>query len=849
MGDEPVSRILPLTRFLFFAAFCFFVFCLPFSKACVEIAVAIIFAGWLLSGIGAFFLDRRELRRSFFSYFGFPPLTIHGVVLLFLLALTASALASILSGMEAPIVMRGWIKYGKWFVVFYTSAELFRHPRWLRPMMKIMTAGLGLIIFDALIQFIFDYDFLRGYTTSRPFPIPRLKACFDSENAFAAYLILTLPPVFFALFHWIQDFKLKKNKMLTGLGTALWLCFSLFALAQTRTRSAWLGILFSLLVLCTFIRKRAAVMLLATMVCIVFVPFALNGINEKLSRKNPDFYKVERDEEVFRFSSEDIFERMTLWKQAWGIFKKQPWFGAGPNTYNVMITRNPIPDYQVTPYAHNSYLQVLAELGVVGTLPLLVILAWVIAVCWKTLWVDRNNLFARNVLMGLLAGLIGLLIKAAFDTEFHSLQRILLFWFLAGMAVGTALSLEKNKKKSAAVPLKKLKIVHAANYQSLQNLIQPHMRHQKLQGCEVVGLTSRQAPYDQLDGIRVEKIEFEAQSFQPATEFMSFLRLMKFFYREAPDVVHTHNVKFGVFGRLSARAAGVPYVMHTAHGIYRTFGKQSFKNRLIDWLEKMCGFCCDAVFFVSPFDYETYLKSNVVPAEKALLMGNGIDLHRFDSLLMTEDARKKKKEELGIGPRTKVIGMVGRLVQDKGFSEFFEATQKLVCQYDDIFLMIVSSSYQRADNVSESIAEKYGVKGKTLFLYDREDMPALYSIMDVLAHPSWREGLPRVLMEAASMGVFCVVTDIPGNRNVIRDETYGKLVPVRQPEKLYEALHWALQHPEECERMAGRAQDYARENFDEHVMIDKLDEGYQKAISGYAPHAKMVRCQEVSGLS
>ncbi|MSR78475.1 MAG: glycosyltransferase [Candidatus Omnitrophica bacterium] len=837
MKPEETIPMLPLYRFLSFIVFCLFIFFLPFSKATAEVSIALFFAFWLLSSVHAFFLDPPGLRRSLLNYFKLPPFWMHGGILFFLMALMASAIAGFASGsgISFGLVMHGLLKYSKWLVVFYASAELFRHPKWLNPAMKVMAAGLGLMIFDALLQAVFDFDLFHGYSNSKSFPIPRLRACFGTENAFASYLVLVMPPVFCAVFYWIKNLTLKKNRSLAWTGMVLCLVFSLFVFVQTRTRSAWLGIFIGLLLSSTVIRKRYLGWVLIFLAVIYGTPTALNGINENLAKRNPQLYNVYRDEEIFQYTKVDIQERMTLWKQAWMISKEHLWIGAGPNTYNEMVSRYPIPGHKVTPYAHNSYLQTLAELGIVGTLPLMWILIGMIFVCWKTLRISTEKDFSSAVLLGLFVGLTGFLIKAAFDTEFHSFNRINLFWCLAGMAMGIVLS--RRESRDSWMPASadgKFKIVHAANYQSVQHLILPHMIHQKAQGHEVVGLTSCQAPYDQLAGILVEKIKFEAQAFQPFKEFAGFLRLMKAFYREAPDVVHTHNVKFGIFGRLAARAMGVPYVVHTAHGIYRTFEKQDFKNRLIDLLEKLCNLCCDAVFFVSPFDHEAYLKSGVVRSEQAFLIGNGIDLDRFDPFLMTGDSKQAKRKELGIGPRTKIVGMVSRLVRDKGFAEFFEAAQKLARQEEDVLFMVVSSRYQRCDSVFESIAEQYGVKDKTIFLYDREDMPALYSVMDILAHPSWREGLPRVVMEAASMGVFCVVTDIPGNRNVIRDETYGKLVPVRNPEELFRALSWALQHPQECQDMAGKAQNYARKNFEGHAMIHRLDEGYRQAIPGYS---------------
>lgn len=376
-----------------------------------------------------------------------------------------------------------------------------------------------------------------------------------------------------------------------------------------------------------------------------------------------------------------------------------------------------------------------------------------------------------------------------------------------------------------------MKIIHIGNHQSIRCLFGRHMKRQSDAGHEVLAITSDQASFDQILGLPVIRIRFDEQKMNPLKDIGAFFRLASALVRENPDLVHTHNVKFGILGRFAARLTGVPVVIHTAHGIYRPFWAGKKGLWFYRWVERFANLLCDRVLMVSPYDRDIYLQEKWVQKKRCLLIRNGIDMKRFSHTNITPDMRQQKREELGIKPDAYVVGMVGRLVEDKGFREFFEMAGMIAKEYPQVHFVIVALSYTRADNISESSAQKAGIEERIHFLYDRDDMPELYSIMNCLVHPSWREGFPRCLMEGSAMGCFMTASDIDGNRNVIEDGKTGVLFPVRDALAMTEKVRWAIQNRSEAAQIGVNAERRAREEFDEEKMYQRIDEAVQDVLS------------------
>ena len=335
------------------------------------------------------------------------------------------------------------------------------------------------------------------------------------------------------------------------------------------------------------------------------------------------------------------------------------------------------------------------------------------------------------------------------------------------------------------------RLVHLATTDmSLALLLGPQLRAFADAGMDVIG-ASAPGPYvKDLEswGIRHEPVQHATRSNAVGQDVQALTELIRMFRRLRPDIVHTHNPKPGVYGRLAARLAGVPVVVNTVHGLYATPTDPPLRRTLVYALERGVSVCSQAELIQNEEDLETLARLRV-PARKLVLLGNGVDIERFNPRPeLTAAARRS----MGVTDGRVLVGLVGRLVWEKGFAELFEAARRLRHTDPEVTIVVVGPGDPAKSNaLSEDDVRAAEAIGNVSFLGERKDVEDLYPGMDLFVLPSYREGFPRSAMEATACGVPVVATDIRGCRQVVDDGTTGLLVPVRDPAALAGALeHW-----------------------------------------------------------
>jgi glycosyltransferase involved in cell wall biosynthesis len=204
-------------------------------------------------------------------------------------------------------------------------------------------------------------------------------------------------------------------------------------------------------------------------------------------------------------------------------------------------------------------------------------------------------------------------------------------------------------------------------------------------------------------------------------------------------------------------------------------------------LERIAALCSHAELVQNPEDLET-LASIGVSRRKLKLLGNGVDLTRFDPAAVEPGAGAAVRAEVGAGADDVVVGVVARLVWEKGYREVFDAATRLRTEAPSTRVVVVGGEEPDKGDAVGPAAKAKAAAGGVTFLGHREDMTALYSAFDVYVLASHREGFPRSAMEAAAMGLPLVVTDIRGCREVVDDDQNGLVVPVRDAAALAAAI-------------------------------------------------------------
>jgi glycosyltransferase involved in cell wall biosynthesis/ribosomal protein S18 acetylase RimI-like enzyme len=373
---------------------------------------------------------------------------------------------------------------------------------------------------------------------------------------------------------------------------------------------------------------------------------------------------------------------------------------------------------------------------------------------------------------------------------------------------------------------------------SLALLLGPQLRAFADAGFEVIGMSAPGEFSAELEraGIRHVPLHNATRSFAPGPDARALFELRSRFRELRPDIVHTHNPKPGIYGRLAARAAGVPAVVNTVHGLYALPDDRLAKRAVVYGLERIAATCSDAELVQSVEDVAT-LRSIGIPARKLHHLGNGIDLARFDPDDVDPELAAELRHKLGVGPDDVVCGVVGRLVREKGYAEVFAAAAALRAGVPDLrFVVVGPTDPAKADALTEEEIDAARAAG-VLFLGFRDDVHDLYAAMDLYVLASYREGFPRSAMEAAAMGLPVVATDIRGCREVVEHETTGVLVPPRDAGALATAVERLATDGALRRQMGAAARAKARRDFDQQRVIDLTLQIYDELL----PAAKRPR--------
>lgn len=372
---------------------------------------------------------------------------------------------------------------------------------------------------------------------------------------------------------------------------------------------------------------------------------------------------------------------------------------------------------------------------------------------------------------------------------------------------------------------------------SLELLLGPQLEAFAAAGYDVRGVS---APGPYVDRLRARGIEHvplahATRAMAPHRDAMLLAELVRVFRRLRPEIVHTHNPKPGVYGRIAARVARVPVIVNTVHGLYAQPTDPAPRRAVVYGLERVAATASSAELVQNPEDVPV-LRRLRIPDRKLVLLGNGIDLDRFDpSRRHAADVRAARRELGAERDDDVVVGLVGRLVREKGYAEVFDAAGMLRARGVPVRFAVVGpddpDKHDALDEDLRGLGERAGVR----FLGARDDVERLYSAMDVYVLASHREGFPRSAMEAAAMGVPIVATDIRGCRQVVDHGVTGLLVPVRDARALANAVERLACDPSLRSRMGAAARRKAVEDFDQRRCIEITLATYERLVRGRAP--------------
>jgi len=355
------------------------------------------------------------------------------------------------------------------------------------------------------------------------------------------------------------------------------------------------------------------------------------------------------------------------------------------------------------------------------------------------------------------------------------------------------------------------------------------------EGYEVVGISSPGKHSVKLAAAGIEHIPVTiVRNLAPFRDLLSLWQLYRVFRREKFTIVHTHTPKPSLLGQLAARLAGVPIVVNTIHGFYFHDNMSPRSRQFYIMMEKIAARCSDVILSQNREDIQTAIQKGICKPAKIKYLGNGISLSVFDPARVSPEAIRHRREDVGLPPDASVVGFVGRLAaRRKGFINFLAAAQRVARETPQAYFLIVGEAdHGKPDAVEPQAAREYGIADRCRFVGQRPnaELPEWYSLIDVLALPSLFEGVPRVVMEAAAMGVPAIVTDVKGNREAVQHGRNGLLVPLGDVQALADAIIEILSDREKAQRMGEEGRRIALERFDERLVFKRVKAEYARLL-------------------
>src|SRR5699024_8474794 len=342
-------------------------------------------------------------------------------------------------------------------------------------------------------------------------------------------------------------------------------------------------------------------------------------------------------------------------------------------------------------------------------------------------------------------------------------------------------------------------------------------------GHELICVCS-DGPY--IKGLKKEGFDVRPINIDRQINFKSNLNSIKEMYRlfkkEKPDIVHVHTPIAALLGRVAAKLARVPTIIYTAHGFYFHENMPKYTYNFFYFIEKFAAkFLTDYIFTQSQEDGDLAINKNFLPAGRITVIGNGVDVNeKFNPQKTDVENVNAIKKELDLKASDKVITFIGRLVKEKGIFELLEAF-RLIDKENIKLIVIGDTNSSERDQTTKDKLAKYLNDENVIYTGYRNDIPELLYISDVFCLPSYREGMPRSIIEAMAMECAIVATNIRGSREEVDHGINGYLVPKQIIEPLADTLERVITKKENLDRLKKQARSKALNLYNEKKVVQK----------------------------
>jgi glycosyltransferase involved in cell wall biosynthesis len=320
-------------------------------------------------------------------------------------------------------------------------------------------------------------------------------------------------------------------------------------------------------------------------------------------------------------------------------------------------------------------------------------------------------------------------------------------------------------------------------------------------------------------GCRFVELHVASKGTNPRDDLRTMLSLYRLYRSLRPHVVFHYTIKPNIYGTIAAKLAGVDSVAVTT-GLGYVFIQKSRAAQVAKLLYRFAFRFPREIWFLNQDDETAFREQKLLahPERARLLHGEGVDLDQFAFTPMPDHQNGPENNQ-----RAFSFVLIGRLLWDKGVGEYVEAARRLRATYPHArFQLLGPVGVDNPSAISQAEVDAWVREGVIEYLGEAHDVRPLIAAADCVVLPSYREGVPRTLMEASAMGRPIVATDVPGCREVVADGVNGLLCEARNVESLAATLAQMLDMSDDERRaMAGRGREKVAQEFDERVVVER----------------------------
>lgn len=370
---------------------------------------------------------------------------------------------------------------------------------------------------------------------------------------------------------------------------------------------------------------------------------------------------------------------------------------------------------------------------------------------------------------------------------------------------------------------KKWKVIQISAIDATMNGLLRRLNELSIEdGYDVIGVCSYGDKTDSLrkEGFNIQNINID-RKISPLSNLKSIYEMYKLFKKEKPDIVHVHTPIAAVLGRIAAKLARVPNIIYTAHGFYFHENMKPLIYKIFLNIEKFVArLATDFIFTQSEEDAQTAYQNKFIDRDKIIAIGNGVDVcGKFNPKNINKDEIEDLYKELGLKKEDKIVSFIGRLVKEKGILDLLDSYKYI--RNDVKFLIIGDVSQGDRDTETIKKLEKYKENKNIIFTGKRSDIYNLLYISDIFCLPSYREGMPRSIIEAMAMECAVVATNIRGSREEVIHGKTGYLVNLNSPKEIANKVDEILNNESLLNSMKLEGRKRAEEIYDEDVVVRK----------------------------